>query len=300
MELKQITERVYYIPNPVNIGVIKDGERSVILIDSGLDDYAGRKVLRLLEENGLSVKVIINTHAHADHCGGNSYIKGKTNAAIYASEVESAIIQYPLLEPLYLFSGANPLADLQNKFLMAQPSKVDYVIKRDERRLKFDKIELRIIPLPGHAPNQIGVEADNVLFCADALFSEDTLKRHKIPFYADIDMTRETLKFLRSSQYEVYVPSHAEPRESLAELVDANLEVIDGVEKYILDNFHGRKTTEQLLKELCDHYHIHMEGIQQYYLMNTLTMAYLSSLHKRGKLKVDVRDNSLFWEKINP
>lgn len=298
MEMKKISERVYYIPNPANIGVVKDGEKSAILIDSGLDDDTGKKVLRLLEENGLFPKAIINTHSHADHCGGNRYIKEKTGARIYAPEVESAIIQFPSLEPLYLFSGASPLKDLQNKFLMAQPSGVDYVIKRDEHRLKFDEIELGIIPLPGHAPNQIGVEADKVLFCADSLFSEDVLKRHKIPFYADIDKTRETLRFLRESQYKFYVPSHAEPRESLTELVDANLEAINGVEKYLLDGFHERRTTEQVLKDMCDHFQISMRGAQQYYLMNTVAMAYLSSLHNRGKLKVEVKDNSLLWEKL--
>ncbi|MBI2547231.1 MAG: MBL fold metallo-hydrolase [Candidatus Aenigmarchaeota archaeon] len=298
MELKKITERVYYIPNPANIGVVKDGEKSAILIDSGLDDDTGKKVLRLLEENGLFPKAIINTHSHADHCGGNRYIKEKTRAMIYAPEIESAIIQYPSLEPLYLFSGASPLKDLQNKFLMAQPSNVDYVIKKDERKLRFDEIELGIVPLPGHAPNQVGVEADDVLFCADSLFSQDVLKKHKIPFYTAIDRTRETLRFLRDSQYKFYVPSHAEPRESLTELVDANLEAIDGMERYILESFHGRKKTEQFLKEICDHYQLNMKGTQQYYLMNTVVMAYLSSLHGRGKLKVEVSDNALFWDKI--
>ncbi|HOI18664.1 MAG TPA: MBL fold metallo-hydrolase [Candidatus Woesearchaeota archaeon] len=298
MEMKKISEGVYYIPNPANIGVVKDGEKSVILIDSGLDDDTGKKVLKLLEENGLFPKAIINTHSHADHCGGNRYIKEKTRAKIYAPEVESAIIQFPSLEPLYLFSGASPLKELQNKFLMAQPSDVDYVIKRDERKLKFDEVELGIVPLPGHAPNQVGVEVDEVLFCADSLFSEDVLRRHKIPFYADIDRTKETLRFLRNSQYKFYVPSHAEPRGSLNELVDANLEAIDGVEKYLLEEFHGRKSTQQVLKDMCDHYKIDMRGIQQYYLMNTVAMAYLSSLHERGKLKVEVKDNSLFWEKL--
>lgn len=298
MKMKKISERVYYIPNPANIGIVRDGEKSAILIDSGLDDDTGKKVLKLLEEEGLTPKAIINTHSHADHCGGNKYIKEKTGAMIYAPEVESAIIQFPLLEPLYLFSGANPLKDLQNKFLMAQSSDVDYVIKRGERRLKFDEIELGIISLPGHTPNQVGVEADEVLFCADSLFSEEVLKRHKIPFYADMDKTRETLRFLRESRYKFYVPSHAEPRESLTELVDANLKAIEGVEKYILDNFHRRKTTEHILKDVCDHYKINMRGTQQYYLMNTVTMAYLSSLHNRGKLKTEIIDNSLFWERV--
>ncbi|MEW6062917.1 MAG: MBL fold metallo-hydrolase [Nanoarchaeota archaeon] len=298
MELKKITGRVYYIPNPANIGVVKDGEKSAILIDTGIDDDTAKKVLKLLEGNGLFPKAIINTHSHADHCGGNRYIKEKTGAKIYAPEVEAAIIQYPSLEPLYLFSGASPLKDLQNKFLMAQPSNVDCVIKRNEKKLRFDEIELGIVPLPGHTPNQVGIVIDEILFCADSLFSEDVLKRHKIPFYVDIDRTRETLKFLRGSRYKFYIPSHAEPRETLTELVDANLETIDSVERYLLDRFHGKKTTEQVLKDMCNHYQIKIEGAQQYYLMNTIVMAYLSSLHNRGKLKVEVKDNSLFWEKL--
>ena len=92
--------------------------------------------------------------------------------------------------------------------------------------------------------------------------------------------------------------SHAEPRESLTELVDANLEAIDRVEKYLLDDFHGRRTTEQVLKDACNHYQISIKGTQQYYLMNTVIMAYLSSLHGRGKLKAEVSDNTLFWDKV--
>ena len=40
-----------------------------------------------------------------------------------------------------------------------------------------------------------------------------------------------------------------------------------------------------------------MKGIQQYYLMNTAIMAYLSSLNGRGKLKAQVSDNSMVWTK---
>jgi len=53
MEIKKISERVYYIPNPANIGVVKDGEKSAILIDAGLDDDTGKKVLKLCLKRNL-------------------------------------------------------------------------------------------------------------------------------------------------------------------------------------------------------------------------------------------------------
>jgi len=49
---------------------------------------------------------------------------------------------------------------------------------------------------------------------------------------------------------------------------------------------------------VCNHYQISIKGTQQYYLMNTVIMAYLSSLHGRGKLKAEVSDNTLFWDKV--
>ena len=36
MELREITENVCYIPNVVNLGVIRDIDNSVILIDTGI------------------------------------------------------------------------------------------------------------------------------------------------------------------------------------------------------------------------------------------------------------------------
>jgi len=296
MELKQITDTVYYISNPTNVGVIKDG-KTVILIDSGIDDDVGRRILRILDSEGMYPKAIINTHSHADHCSANAYIKEKTGAIIYASEIEAEIIQHPYLEPFLLFSGANPIEDLRNKFLMAKPSPVDHIIKNDEKKLIFDEIELDIIPLPGHSPNQIGIKIDGILFCADSVFSKDVLNRHKIPYCADMDKQRETLNLLRDSNYKFYVPSHAEPTNSIADVVNANLETANSIERYILEALSNRKTTEQVLKAVCDRYSLEVKTAQQYYLINTGIMAHLSSLHKRGVLKLDIRENALCWQK---
>jgi glyoxylase-like metal-dependent hydrolase (beta-lactamase superfamily II) len=296
MELKQIAKRVYYFPSQVNIGVITYEDKSAVLIDSGLDEEAGRKILKALEEKGLSLKAIVNTHSHADHCGGNSFLKRKQGVKIYAPEVESAIIQFPCLEPFYLFSGASPPNELKNKFLMAQPSEVDYIIKKNERKLRFGETDLEIVPLPGHSPNQIGIGAEGVLFCADAVFSQEVLRKHKIPFYADVDKARETLEFLRGSGYNLFVPSHAQPMASIEELAKAHLEAIGGIEKHVLENCKQPKTAEEITRQICNIYSINLSTVQQYFLMKTAITAYLSSLHERKKLKNSIIGNSMTWE----
>ena len=148
MELRSITENVWYIPNVVNIGVIRDKDNSVILIDTGIDRGIGKKINNLLTKEKLVLKAIINTHSHADHCGGNKYLQDATGATIYAPVIEDVIISNPYLEPWYLFSGAAPIIDLQNQYLMAKASKVDRVIENSVQTLKFENIELNIIPLP--------------------------------------------------------------------------------------------------------------------------------------------------------
>lgn len=297
MELKQIAENVYYIPNSTNVGVIKDGD-SAILIDSGLDDYTGKKILQTLENNKLQPKAIITTHFHADHCGANAYIKEKTGAFIYAPELEAEFVQYPLLEPLSLFSCANPPNDLKNKFLMARPSNVDHIITSKDESLFFGDVSLKTIRLAGHSPNQIGISFNDVLFCADSLFSQEVLNKHKIPFLNDVEKYKETLLFLKHCNYKSFVPSHADLTPNIAELANINFKVIDDVEKNIIDFLVDGKTTENVLKALCDRYKIEVKGIQQYYLMNTISLAFLSYLCSNGTLKFELKENSLIWQRI--
>jgi glyoxylase-like metal-dependent hydrolase (beta-lactamase superfamily II) len=295
IELKKITDNVFYIPDRVNVGVITYDKKS-ILIDSGLDADAGKKILKTLEENGLFLNTIINTHSHADHCGGNSYIKEKTGAIVYASEIEAEIIQAPYLEPFYLFSGAAPPKNLKNRFLMAPPSIVDNVLKSTDEYVLNDKI--RIVRLPGHSPNQIGIESENILFCADSVFSEDVLKKHKIPFCTDVEKQKATLAFLKNSKYKYYVPCHAEPTDNIAHLADANLRAMTEIEDSILKILIEKKTTEDIIKSLCKKYEIEVKDIQQYYLTNTTVLAYLSALNETQKLKMDIDGNMLYWERL--
>ena len=67
MELVKVGEKTYYIKNPTNIGVYKADENNVYLIDTGNDKEAGKKILKIIDEQGWKVKGIITTHSNADH-----------------------------------------------------------------------------------------------------------------------------------------------------------------------------------------------------------------------------------------
>ena len=82
-ELEQIGKQSYYINCPAKIGVYKQNDKDVYLIDSGNDKEAGKKVLKLATQNNWEIKAIINTHSNADHIGGNHYLQQQTGCPIF-------------------------------------------------------------------------------------------------------------------------------------------------------------------------------------------------------------------------
>lgn len=88
-ELRQITENDYYFDCPAKIGLVCIGNGEVILIDSGNDKDAGKKVYKILQEKEWTLKAIFNTHSHADHIGGNRFLQEKTGCSISSEETLS-------------------------------------------------------------------------------------------------------------------------------------------------------------------------------------------------------------------
>lgn len=57
------------------IGLVRTGEDRVALIDSGNNRDAGKKIRKHPDANGRTLAAIFHTHAHADHMGGNQYLR---------------------------------------------------------------------------------------------------------------------------------------------------------------------------------------------------------------------------------
>ena len=54
-ELIRLSEHDYFIDCPAKIGLVRINDRDVILIDSGSDKDAGKKVIKILDENGMTM-----------------------------------------------------------------------------------------------------------------------------------------------------------------------------------------------------------------------------------------------------
>ena len=292
MTLIDIAEGVAYRPGAVNIGVIKAGGEAAV-VDTGLDKDSGREIRKALEDEGLKLRAIINTHSHADHYGGNDYLVRNLGAEVYAPEVEASIIQSPILEPLYLFHGAAPIGNLRNRFVMARPSPVPPILQPGKAAVIGR--ELEIVPLPGHSPNQIGVLVDRVLFCADTVFSERVINKYRVPVVQDVGSHLQTLERLIGTLHSLYVPSHTEPVAEITPLAQLNLDATNRILEDVHSILAEPKTSEQVQAELCTRYGLDLDVVQQYFLVHTTVMAYLGHLHETKRIRTELRGNSLLW-----
>ena len=288
MELIKVGEKTYYIKNPTNIGVYKISENEVFLIDSGNDKDAGKKILKIIDEQGWTVKGIITTHSNADHIGGNKIIQDRTGCKIYATSIEKSFTENPILETSFLYGGY-PFKDLRNKFLCAKESNVELI----DNNLPDG---LEVINLKGHFFEMIGIKTDDdVYFLADSLFSEETINKYHLFFIYDVKEFLNSLDVLSNLDGKLFIPSHTEALSDLSNLIDINRNKVLEISNKIYDVCKEEKTFEEILKIIFDDYKLTLSS-NQYVLIGSTIRSYLSYLFDENKIIYEFRDNKMYWK----
>jgi glyoxylase-like metal-dependent hydrolase (beta-lactamase superfamily II) len=293
--MQQLSDKVYYLPSGVNCAIIKAGHKA-ILVDTGQDKDYGRTIKKACESLGITPAVIINTHSHADHYGGNDYLlRQYPDMPVYAPRFESAVLQNPYFEPVYLFNGAKPLSELMSKWLLAKPSKVD--VELSDGRLELLNQELQIIDTSGHAHVHKSILVDGVLIASDAVFGSSVLEKYPLPFGQDIDKQIESAKHLLDLNVQTVLPGHGEPSNDITSLVNLNLKAFEHAAQTIkvACTF---VSTEQVLKMVCQRLNIIMNDLPRYYLNLCVVSAYLSYLREKGDVEVRLEDNQVLWKSL--
>ncbi|MEM2929114.1 MAG: MBL fold metallo-hydrolase [Nitrososphaerota archaeon] len=282
--LNKLSENVFYIAGRTNIGVITLSKNECMVIDSGIDEDYGKKILKILSSNNFKIKALINTHAHADHIGGNKIIYDRTNVKICSSFGEKPFIEKPLLEPLYLYS-AYPPKILRSKLFMADPIPVHEVLENNFNNLK-------IIKLPGHSLDMIGIVYENVAFIADALFSKEILEKHLIPYHLNIKQALETIENLKKLKNLIYLPSHGIPTKKIEELIETNISIIMKIRDHILNELSNNpKSIDELVKIIIQKTSNKINNIGQYFLLKSTLLSYISWFDEEGLIEMQIIDN---------
>lgn len=301
MRRMELAPNIFHLQSGSNMGlVIRDGQ--ALLIDTGLDSDAGRRVLRVIEDKGARLAAIVVTHAHADHFGGARFLQRRLEVPLYAPELEAAIMEHPIIEPLYLFGGATPIEQLRHKFTLAEPCEVKQTMAPGP--LKIGPFRLDVIPLPGHALNQVGLAIEGggrrVLFCADAIFPAETIEKHKVLFCVNLDETLETIERLPDRPYDCFAPGHGRAYAAGTEIeaiCDANRRRLEEVRETVYDVLEVPSGTSALVQQTAERFALRITRPTAYFLTRTTVLAALSSLESAGRAAAVMDTNRLVWER---
>ncbi len=290
-ELIQISERCYYIDCPAKIGLIRLNDTEVCLIDSGNHKDTGKKLKKLIDANGWTLRAIYNTHAHGDHIGGNQYLQQQTGCKIYVPRIENYFAETPILSPFSLYGG-NPPTELHSKFLLAQESCVEPLTEE----CLPDGVS--ILPLPGHTWNMVGFQVDNkVVYLADCLSAAEILEKYQICFLTDVPAYQETLRTVAGLKGMYFVPCHADCSDDVSVLAQLNIDKTMEIADKILEICKEPICFEHILKKLFDSYSLNLT-FEQYALVGSTVRSYLTWLKNEGKLGAMFEGNMLLWKRI--
>jgi hydroxyacylglutathione hydrolase len=126
-----------------------------IIIDPGGD---GPLIIDRVNELGLTIKYIVNTHGHIDHIAANRPVKEATGAqiAIHKDDAEWLVTDQGTYARMLGVLSPGPAAD---------------VLLTEGDEISFGDESLQVIHTPGHSLGGISLVGDGVVFCGDTLFA---------------------------------------------------------------------------------------------------------------------------------
>lgn len=189
-------------------------EKEVIMVDSGEDCIPA--FLPLLEQMGIRIRAILNTHLHIDHVGNNQLLQVAQGTMVFASEAQVASMRHFLQHDLPYDVVALP---------------------EHQSHLAFDGIRFEILQLPGHTVGHLGFVFPDGLCClGDAILSTRIVKHARMPYHEDVKGALDTLQHMRSFHYPKYAITHREiiDGDQLQSLIDNNFLLTAKVEDMIV------------------------------------------------------------------
>ena len=213
---------------PLWLHVIDAGSE-LVLLDAGIASTPEAATAPELAALGLGLAdltLVVNSHAHPDHMGGNSVLKRLSGARVAAPALEAGWLEDNdrLLAELW---GSDPAAlevsEAEREELLGMLDdrvRVD-ILLRDGDQLPAER-RLQVVTTSGHSPGHIAVldEGTRTLFTFDDVQGRGQPYLHGstwlAPLYTDVNHYVTGLHRLLELDFDTLVPSHGDPLDATA------------------------------------------------------------------------------------
>jgi len=123
------------------------------------DTRSADAILATARAEGVTIRWVLETHAHADHLTAAPYIKARTGAPIGIGERIKDVQR--IFRPVFDARDLKPEGgDFDRLF-------------RDGERFPLGRLEVEVMHLPGHTPADVAYRIGNNVFVGDTLFMHD-------------------------------------------------------------------------------------------------------------------------------
>ena len=188
-------------PFEMNCYVYYDEEaRQGVIIDPGAyTDEEEKEIYEFIQNEGIKIKFILNTHGHIDHIIGNAWAKKKFNTPLLMHKDDLPLVNMAA-EQAGMFGISFP-----------QPPQPDKFIDENDK-IEFANTKLKIILIPGHSPGSVCFidENEKIIFSGDTVF-KNSIGRTDL-WMGNMDILMDSIKnkiMTYPDEYKLY-PGHME------------------------------------------------------------------------------------------
>lgn len=189
--------------NPVqeNTYVVSDQKDACLIIDPGC--YFGNERTALqehIDQQGLSPKMLLNTHCHLDHVFGNQFVASTWDLPLYLHELEKPVLA---VAPAMGLQWGMPFENYRGPLQLLVPG----------QPVELGDDVLEVLFLPGHSPGSVGFYSREAGFviAGDVLF-RGSIGRTDLPGGDHATLLKSIREQLWPLPDETIVyPGHGEP-----------------------------------------------------------------------------------------
>lgn len=191
-----------------------ESSKEAVVIDPGENPV---KILNVIKSENLSVKYILNTHAHIDHVLGVNAVKKATNAPFYLNENDISLLEaLPKQAEMLGLSGKYEVPEVDGNLTEGD-------------RFSVGSSRIDVLFTPGHSPGHVTFTVDGMIFSGDVLFAGSVGR---------VDLPGGSWEILKKSIFDKLIPLDRDtivhsghgPETTIGKEIDTNPFLQPGIE----------------------------------------------------------------------